>query len=62
MSDVVRLRSGEKFTLYKIEEAVYQGKTDVMSCTVVHTGENDGGCVVVHVDPQPISTVPKEGF
>ena len=58
MSDIVQLSGGEKFPLYKIEEAVYQRKTDVMSCTVVCV-KND---VVVHVEPQPTVTITKEEF
>lgn len=62
MSDVVQLHNGKNFPLYKIEEAVYQSKADVMSCTVVRIEGEKGSYVVVHVEPQPRAIVSKEDF
>lgn len=62
MSDVVQLRSGEKFPLYKIEEATYHSKSNIMSCTVVHIEGEKGSYVVVHVEPQPAAIASKEDF
>lgn len=62
MSDVVQLRSGEKFPLYKIEEATYYSKSNVMSCTVVRMEGEKGSYVVVHVEPQPTAIISKEDF
>lgn len=62
MSDVVQLRSGEKFPLYKIEEATYHSKSNVMSCTVVRMEGEKGSYVVIHVEPQPTAIASKEDF
>lgn len=61
-SDVIQLCTGEKFPLYKIEEAVFHGKAKVMSCTAVCVKEQNVSYVVVHVEPQPTVEVSKKKF
>ena len=61
-SDVIQLCTGEKFPLYKIEEAVYHSKAKVMSCTAVCVRLDNVSYVVVHVEPQPTVVVSKEKF
>lgn len=62
MCDVTQLDDGEEFPLYKIEEAVYKGKTDTMSCAVVCVKDGDKFGIVVHVEPQPTAGTLKEQF
>lgn len=61
-SDVIKLSNGEKFSLYKIDEAIFRGSAKIMSCATVWQEYEDRVKVIVHVEPLPTVEISKEKF